>query len=246
MAHKFPSKEKLSISARLLVGLVVLVLTISSFLNLTTTQTQAKKAFTPHQTVLGIFNQNNQFDFISLFHTLFDVPAPIPTHVEPVAAAPTPPTPTPQTTLTKPTSTPPKPNTPPPAPKPEDAMLALINKARNDAGLQNLQVDPKLAQIAYDRSLDMATKNYFSHTSPTGETFFTILKADNIPYHYAAENIADNDFSASQTVQVAFNGWMNSPGHKANILNANYTLTGIGIATSKTGLIYYTQVFLGY
>ena len=82
--------------------------------------------------------------------------------------------------------------------------------------------------------------NYFSHNSPTYGSPFDMLKSFGISYNSAGENIAGHS-----TAEKAFEAWMNSPGHKANILNSSYNYTGIGVVTSsKYGKIF-TQMFVG-
>lgn len=122
----------------------------------------------------------------------------------------------------------------------EQDMLALINKARADAGLEPLSFDTELQKVARLKAKDMVDKNYFSHQSPTYGSPFDMMRQFNISFKTAGENIAGN-----QTVQGAFNAWMNSPGHKANILNGKFNYTGIGIVNgSQYGKIF-VQMFIG-
>lgn len=98
-------------------------------------------------------------------------------------------------------------------------------------------MDIELQQVAKKKSEDMKAKNYFSHTSPTYGSPFDMMKQFGISYKSAGENIAKGQTSAKQVVQA----WMDSPGHRANILNANYTHIGVGYVESGH---YWTQMFI--
>jgi uncharacterized protein YkwD len=161
------------------------------------------------------------------------VPKPVPPTPKPVPA-PTPvPTPTP-TPVPTPTPNP----TPTPAPAngltvAEQRMVDLVNQDRAAAGLPALTVDMGLVYAAREKSQDMKDKNYFAHTSPTGVTPWDLMKKYGVSFKSAGENIAKGYTSAD----AAEKGFMNSGGHKANILG-NYTHIGIGIVGN-----YYTQEF---
>lgn len=105
-----------------------------------------------------------------------------------------------------------------------EAVLKLVNAERKKAGVQPLTLSDKLTNIAYMKAKDMADKNYFSHESPTYGSPFNMLKQFGVSYSYAGENIAAGQRSAEEVM----NSWMNSSGHKANILNKNYTQLGVG------------------
>jgi uncharacterized protein YkwD len=161
--------------------------------------------------------------------------------------------PTPQI-LTKDSTLTPSPIVPQPKPevftKPqtqtwEESLVALTNQARVANGLTALKVDTQLTNLARARSNDMATKNYFSHTSPTGETAFTLLAGKGISYKKAGENIGKNTYPDPTTATTAFETWMGSAGHKANILSKDFTSIGIGAAVNANGMKYYTQIFIG-
>ena len=120
------------------------------------------------------------------------------------------------------------------------ALLDLVNKARADAGAGPLKIDAELQNVAMLKAKDMVDKNYFSHDSPTYGSPFDMMRQFNINFKTAGENIAGN-----KTVQNAFTAWMNSAGHKKNILNASFNYTGIGIVDSpKYGKIL-VQMFIG-
>lgn len=105
-----------------------------------------------------------------------------------------------------------------------EAILNLVNAERKKAGVPALTLSDKLTQIAYTKAKDMADKNYFSHTSPTYGSPFDMLKQFGVSYSYAGENIAAGQKSAEEVM----NSWMNSSGHRQNILNKNYTQLGVG------------------
>ena len=122
----------------------------------------------------------------------------------------------------------------------EQDVFNLINKQRADNGLAPLKNDPEVQRIARIKAQDMVNNNYFSHTSPTYGSPFEMLKSFGISYRTAGENIAGNSSNSE-----AVTAWMNSPGHRANILNSSYNYTGIGVVTgSKYGKIY-VQMFIG-
>ena len=124
----------------------------------------------------------------------------------------------------------------------EGEVVNLVNNERQKKGLQALTINNDLSNVARTKSQDMANKNYFSHNSPTYGSPFQMMKSFGIKYSTAAENLA---YSQGQTsVSQIFNGWMNSQGHKKNILNSEFTQTGIGIVKNSQGKVYWTQMFI--
>lgn len=119
----------------------------------------------------------------------------------------------------------------------EQEVVKLTNAERTKAGLSPLQTDAKLMAAAREKSQDMQTNKYFSHTSPTFGSPFDRMKALGIAYKGAGENIAQGQRSPQEVVQA----WMESPGHRANILNGKFTHIGVGYV--KTGN-YWTQQFI--
>lgn len=119
----------------------------------------------------------------------------------------------------------------------EAEVVRLVNVERAKVGLPALKNDWELARVAEHKSQDMATKKYFDHTSPTYGSPFTMLKNYGISYRSAGENIAQGQRSAAEVV----NAWMNSSGHRANILNKNYTHIGVGYVSNGN---YWTQMFI--
>ena len=124
-------------------------------------------------------------------------------------------------------------------------MYASHNSLRAGAGLAGLQLDGALVGMARSRAQDMAANNYFSHTSPSGVTVFSLMDGSGYVYAIAGENIARNNHADADSVQVAMNGFMNSPGHRANILDSRYTKVGIGMAVGANGMKYFAVVFAG-
>lgn len=122
----------------------------------------------------------------------------------------------------------------------EKEVFNLINKQRTNNGLQALKIDDEVQRVARIKAEDMVSNNYFSHTSPTYGSPFDMLKSFKISYKTAGENIAANSSNNG-----AVNSWMNSSGHKANILNSSFNYTGIGVvSSSKYGKIF-VQMFVG-
>ncbi|WP_026907981.1 CAP domain-containing protein [Paucisalibacillus globulus] len=119
----------------------------------------------------------------------------------------------------------------------ESDVVALTNKERTQAGLSTLQVDTKLSQVAREKSNDMQKNGYFSHTSPTYGSPFDMMRDFGITYRSAGENIAQGQSSPAEVVQA----WMNSQGHRENILNANFTHIGVGYNTQGKQ---WTQMFI--
>ena len=120
----------------------------------------------------------------------------------------------------------------------EKEVIRLINEIHVKYGLNTLSTNTKLSQVARLKSQDMQTKGYFSHTSPTYGSPFEMMKKFGVTYRYAGENIA----YGQRTPQQVVDAWMNSSGHRANILNANFTQIGMGyVATGN----YWTQMFIG-
>ena len=127
----------------------------------------------------------------------------------------------------------------------EADLIRRLNAERASAGLPALAADAGLVTIARIRSSDMAAKGYFSHTSPEGQSAFSLLDQWGIPYSWAGENLARNNYPLGDTVAVAVRDLMASPPHRDNILNPNYTRVGVGYAEDGSGMRYYTIVFVG-
>ena len=120
----------------------------------------------------------------------------------------------------------------------ENEVIRLVNEIRAENGLKPLTGNWELSRIARYKSEDMSNNRYFSHTSPTYGTPFQMIKAFGLSYRSAGENIA----YGYRTPAAVVDGWMNSSGHRANILNASYTQIGVGYCASGN---YWTQMFIG-
>ncbi|TGB03811.1 CAP domain-containing protein [Halobacillus salinus] len=120
----------------------------------------------------------------------------------------------------------------------EQQVVELTNKERTERGLEPLQLDTELSAVAKDKSLDMKNKGYFSHNSPTYGSPFDMMKAYGIDYRAAGENIAMGQPSPDEVVDA----WMNSEGHRKNILNPDFTHIGVGHVENGD---YWTQMFIG-
>jgi len=119
-------------------------------------------------------------------------------------------------------------------------MVNLVNQERAKAGLKPLAVDMKLVELARMKSQDMIDKGYFAHQSPTYGSPFDMMKKAGLMYRTAGENLA-----GASTVDKAHVNLMNSSGHRANILNANFTHIGIGIIEGGPYGMMLTQMFIG-
>jgi uncharacterized protein YkwD len=199
-------------------------------------------------------------------------PSPTPSPTSTPSPAPTP-TPTAIPRLPSPTQTPPpapplapveappaspaaaapatEPSSPPPA-VPIVAMTALeqamfddINALRVQHGLPALAPDAALLGLARERSADMATRNYFSHTTPEGLTVFDLMAQRGIEYGWAGENLARNNYPEEETERVAFESLVASPPHFQNMLGAHYTRMGVGVAVDGNDMFYFTMLFTG-
>ena len=178
----------------------------------------------------------------------------------PLAAAAPQPTAVPQQPVSQPPAATPEPPAPTPAPAPsigagldtspmdgyEQALFDATNTRRASQGLAPLRANGYLVGVARIRSQDMATNDYFAHTSPvTGDTAFSLMDAYAVPYAWAGENLAMNNYPAAECVGVADQALWDSPPHRENILNAHYTDVGIGLRVSADGMYYFTIVFTG-
>jgi uncharacterized YkwD family protein len=115
-------------------------------------------------------------------------------------------------------------------------VLTLVNSERSKAGLKPLKLNSTLTKSAQAKSQDMHDKKYFDHNSPTYGTPFQMMSKFGYKYSYAGENIA----MGQKTPKEVMDAWMNSQGHRANILNSNFTEIGIGYVADGN---YWTQQF---
>ncbi|WP_420492015.1 CAP domain-containing protein [Neobacillus drentensis] len=120
----------------------------------------------------------------------------------------------------------------------EQKVVDLTNQERAKNGLPALKVDVTLSKMAHEKSRDMSANGYFSHTSPTYSSPFDMMKKYGITYRYAGENIAMGQRTPEEVVKA----WMNSEGHRKNILSPNYNYIGVGYVSQGN---YWTQEFIG-
>jgi uncharacterized protein YkwD len=106
----------------------------------------------------------------------------------------------------------------------EIQMLKMVNEERAKAGLKPLRADPEQTRVARNHSQDMFKRGYFAHENPDGQDPFDRMRASNVQFRAAGENLA-----LAQTLEIAHTNLMNSPGHRANILNPSFGRLGIGV-----------------
>ena len=122
----------------------------------------------------------------------------------------------------------------------EQQLVNLVNQERTSRGLPALKVDMTLVKTARMKSSDMVRNNYFAHQSPTYGSPFDLMRSQGVSYRAAGENLA-----GAPTVESAHRNLMNSPGHRANILNSRFTHVGIGIVSGGPYGLMVTQHFVG-
>jgi uncharacterized YkwD family protein len=120
----------------------------------------------------------------------------------------------------------------------EKKVVELTNAERAKQGLAPLELDEELSKVAKEKSNDMKKNNYFSHNSPTYGSPFDMMKQFGVEYRTAGENIAMGQQSPDEVV----NAWMKSEGHRANIMNGEFTHIGVGHVEDGN---YWTQMFIG-
>lgn len=125
-------------------------------------------------------------------------------------------------------------------PEAEEAMLALVNRERVNAGLRPLVADDTLRATSRAHSREMFDLGYFAHQSPVQGSPQDRVRASGVPFAYSGENLA-----YAPTVEVAHTGLMNSPGHRANILEPRFTRVGIGVVSAGVAGEMFTQTFVG-
>ncbi|OLE54247.1 MAG: colicin V production protein [Acidobacteria bacterium 13_1_20CM_3_53_8] len=125
-----------------------------------------------------------------------------------------------------------------PRPDLEIEMLQLVNRERAAAGLAPLAPDPQLTEVGREHSADMFARGYFSHYTPEGKSPFDRMQQAGVTFRAAGENLA-----LAPTLQIAHTGLMNSPGHRANILQRQFGRVGIGIMDGGVRGIMISQEF---
>ncbi len=122
----------------------------------------------------------------------------------------------------------------------ETEVIKLVNAERAKAGLPALKHNWQLSRVARYKSADMANKGYFSHNSPTYGTPFQMMENFGLRFSAAGENIAYGQRTPAEVMR----DWMNSPGHRNNIMSRSFTEIGVGLAKNKNGVCYWTQQFM--
>ncbi len=129
------------------------------------------------------------------------------------------------------------------APDKARGLLDAMNEARRTQGLEPLEWGASLEEVAYARARNLVENGYFDHYAPDGESAFSELAARGIRYRLAGENLARNNYVENRTVAAAVDGLMNSPGHRANILEPRFS--SVGVAAVRDGKMWiYVTVFL--
>jgi uncharacterized protein YkwD len=122
-------------------------------------------------------------------------------------------------------------------------VLTATNAYRKTQGLGPLEPDARLVAIARARSHDMARRNYFAHETPDGSDVFALMRTQKVVFWAAGENLARNNYNLPEVPEVAMQGWIKSPGHRANLVHPSFGRIGVGLAVAKDGKKYVTQVF---
>lgn len=121
----------------------------------------------------------------------------------------------------------------------EETLISLLNEDRARYGLSALAVDPALCEVARIKAQDMLTNGYFAHTSPTYGNMRKMLTTFGVPYRGASENIA-----RSRSVYHAEAAFLSSStGHRQTLLGSQWTRVGVGVAVTRAGFVYVSQVF---
>jgi uncharacterized protein YkwD len=125
----------------------------------------------------------------------------------------------------------------------ERETVEAINRVRAGRDLAPLRDRPDLAVVAREHSRDMATRNYFSHKSPEGFDVSHRVLVAGILFKVVAENLLESR-GVDDPVEAAVKQWMNSGGHRKNIVAPEFTETGVGIEINEDGKLYFTQIFI--
>jgi uncharacterized protein YkwD len=126
----------------------------------------------------------------------------------------------------------------------EGSLLAGINAQRASAGMPAVTLSSDLAGFAHWRSGDMASRGYFSHTTPEGTSSLQLLSDRGISYSLAGEILTKNNYDQASAAKEAISSFMQSPPHRSIMLDARYTQVGVGFALDGAGMNYFTAVFI--
>lgn len=125
----------------------------------------------------------------------------------------------------------------------EQQCLDEVNRVRRRNGIQRLVLYDELLPVAREYSRRMAEQNFFSHNDPEGRTVRERVAEAEIKWRMVGENLAYSNGYVNP-VAASLHGWMDSPGHRANILEPEFTLTAIGVWIREDGTVYFTEIFL--
>lgn len=125
----------------------------------------------------------------------------------------------------------------------ETRLLDLLNGSRVERGLSALRLEPRLIALAKQRSDDLVTRDYFSHTTPEGTTVFDDMDRQHITYLLAGENLGRCNYPLPESAQIVHQAFLKSPDHAENELDPSFNRVGIGMAVAPNGFIYYTELF---
>ena len=126
----------------------------------------------------------------------------------------------------------------------EANLLAGVNAQRAAAGVPPVSINPALAGFAHWRSSDMASRNYFSHTTPEGKNSLQLLRDRGISYSLAGEILDKNDYGQAAAAKEAIANFLQSSAHRSIMLDPRYTQVGVGYALGSDGMNYFTAVFI--
>lgn len=126
----------------------------------------------------------------------------------------------------------------------ESYILQSLNDQRVAAGLAPVKLNADITAIARSRSNDMATRNYFSHTTPEGKQFLGMMNDQKIGFQFAGEILARNNYPDDQTGKVAVDSYLNSAPHKAILMDGRYNYVGVGYSVTTDGMHYFTVIFV--
>jgi len=128
----------------------------------------------------------------------------------------------------------------------EQQMFDFVNAERAKAGLPALAWDSEMAYVARTRTKQMGEQGYFGHVDPSGYRMWVeLIQRWQLPFRKAGENLVANGYAEQDTARLAVEGLMNSPTHRANILDPQFTSVGIGVFVTGDGYRYYAQLFRG-
>ena len=122
-------------------------------------------------------------------------------------------------------------------------LLDLVNAGRVKAKLAPVELSGDLLSLSVQRSQDMAERGYYAHVTPEGKNFIDLMREAKIPFRFGGEILSKNNYREDLTAQRTYEGWMNSPTHRAIIMDARFTVVGVGEAKDSKGFYLFTMIF---